>query len=253
MGCGWRIGTTAWVLGGSPSGAGPDPAILGMSNQGLFDESPGVLIFPIYDLEMTRKWTGQGYDAIILCESADVAWQIGMTIVTLEGAKKATLSDINEAVGLASTVCEFLAHSVLQKTEKQVNKYQDASDQMAHQQFRSEKKMSVPSFLSALPRKSVFKLSFLGHGCENPGNGHPAPDPMLLAFKSCDNLCRKYAGFRMVASAQPEELDDLSEEGRQNLQAYMAWQAAGEKRQQHNDIMNIFGREGGDHSIEFTK
>jgi hypothetical protein len=56
----------------------------------------------------------------------------------------------------------------------------------------------------------------------------------------------------MVADAEPEDFDDLSEEGRQNLQAYMEWQAAKESTQQHNDLMNKFGLEGGTHSIEFA-
>lgn len=226
--------------------------IVRMSNQGpLFDKNPCVFIFPIYDLEATREWTGQGYDAIVVCASADVAQRIGMTNVPLQDAESASLSEIDTAVGLASTVCEFLAYSVLQKTEIQVNEYQHDGDQAAHKRFREEKKIAAPFSLSSLPQKPVLKISFVGHGNQNLGNGHPAPDPMLLAFKSCNNWCRKYAGFRMVAGAGPVELDDLSEEGQQNLQDYVAWQVAREKSRQHNDIMNRFGREGaGVQSIE---
>ena len=48
----------------------------------------------------------------------------------------------------------------------------------------------------------------------------------------------------MVAGAEPEELDDLSEEGRQNLLNYVAWQDAREKSLRHSDIMDRFGHEG---------
>jgi hypothetical protein len=227
--------------------------ILRMSNQGpLFDNSPRVFIFPIYRLGAAREWAGQGYDAIIFCASEDVAQRIGMTNVTLENAKKATLSEINTAAALASTLCEFLAHSVLEKEESEVEKYQDAGEREAHHNFRLEGEIPVPKNLSALPQKPVFKISFSAHNPEHLRNGHPAPDPMLLAFKSCNNWCRKYAGFRMVAGAEPEDFDDLSEEGRQNLQAYNEWQAAKESTQQHNDLMNLFGLEGGTHSIEFA-
>lgn len=48
----------------------------------------------------------------------------------------------------------------------------------------------------------------------------------------------------MVADAEPEELDDLSEEGRQNLLNYVAWQAAKEKSLRLSYIMGRFGHEG---------
>ena len=50
----------------------------------------------------------------------------------------------------------------------------------------------------------------------------------------------------MVAAAEPEDSDDeLSEEGKQNLRAYMEWQAEREKSLRHSDIMDRFGHEGG--------
>jgi hypothetical protein len=218
-----------------------------MSDQGpMFDKNPHVFIFPILDINTTRGWAGEGYDAIVVCASADAALRIGMMNVRMADAASASLSEINEAVGLASAVCQFLACSVLQKKESDVEKYQQASDLGAYARFRTEKKIDVPFVLSDLPKKPVFKVSFVGHDVRTAvGSRHPAPDPMLLAFKSCNNWCRKYAGFKMVAGAEPvDEDDDLSEEGRKNLQDYVAWQVGREKNRQHEDIMNRFGREG---------
>ena len=218
--------------------------IVRMSNQGsLFDQHPHVLIFPIYDLEEAKNWAGQGYEAIVVCASSAVAQRIGMTNVALRDTDSASVTEINKAVNLASAVCQFLAYSVLEKTEEDVNKYQHAGDLQAHKTFRKEKKIAVPFNLSSVLEKPVFKISFVGHD-DSSQDGHPAPDPMLLAFKSGNNWCRIYAGFRMVAGAEPEELDDLSEQGRQNLQNYVAWQAAREKSLRHNDIMDRFGHEG---------
>lgn len=62
---------------------------------------------------------------------------------------------------------------------------------------------------------------------------------MLLAFKSGNNVLRKMLGFRMVAGAEPLELDDLSEEGQQNLQAYVQFQALEETARRHDEIMNL--------------
>ena len=166
-----------------------------------------------------------------------------MTNVDLDDTDSASVADINKAVNLASEVCQFLAYSVLKKPEEDVNKYQHAGDFQAHKTFREEKKIAVPFDLSSVLEKPVFKISFVGHDDSSQG-GHPAPDPMLLAFKSGNNWCRIYAGFRMVAGDEPEELDDLSEEGRQNLLNYVEWQAAREKSLRHSDIMDRFGHEG---------
>jgi len=219
--------------------------IIRVSNQGaLFDKSPHVIIFPICDLGFVKGWAGQAYDAIVLCNSASVARRIGMTATTLDETENATISEINKALGLASEVCQFLAHSVLQKTEEEVDAYQNASDRAAHTKFRSEKQIFIPQPISVLPLKPIFKISFAGR-TETTGDQHPAPDPMLLAFKSCNNWCRKYTGFQMVAGSRPKDLDDdLSEEGRQNLNNYLAWETAEQKSRQHHEIMNVFGSEG---------
>jgi hypothetical protein len=221
--------------------------IIRMSHQRFhYDQYPNVVIFPIYDLEATRAWAGEGYEAIVVCASANVAESIGMLSVFQDRAESASLTEINTAVNLASTICQFLAYSVLQKSASQVNKYQHNGDEVGfHKRFREEKRIKVPFALSELPPKPVFKVSFHGHGdLTQVGIQHPAPDPMLLAFRSCNNWCRKYVGFRMVAAADPEEVnDDLSEEGQQNLHDFLAWQADEEKRRDHDDIMNRFGGE----------
>jgi hypothetical protein len=214
-----------------------------------FDSNPHVFIFPILNIEATRAWTGTGYDAIVVCESATVAQTICMTSVDVWKAKSASLAEIETAVGLASTICQFLAYSVLLKPVDEVSAYQKSITQKdAHESFLKEKKIKVPVAPFSLPNKPVFKVTFYAHDDQtlDEGDKHPAPDPMLLAFKTCNNWCRKYAGFRMVAAAEPvEEDDDLSEEGQKNLQDYLAWQAEEEKSRQHEDIMTRFGgREG---------
>lgn len=52
----------------------------------------------------------------------------------------------------------------------------------------------------------------------------------------------------MVAGAEPKEDlddDDLSEEGRESLKRYLAWEAAELKSRRHDDIMEKFGGEPG--------
>mmetsp|Transcript_13689 Transcript_13689/g.20842 ORF Transcript_13689/g.20842 Transcript_13689/m.20842 type:complete len:141 (+) Transcript_13689:970-1392(+) len=140
-----------------------------------------------------------------------------MTATALNETKSSDLSELIVALEFASKVCQFLAHSVLQKTKEEVNQYQNACDVAAHERFRSERKIILPRppiSESDLSAKPVFKISFTGHNTTLAGR-HPATDPMLLAFKSCNNWCRKHAGFQMVASSEPEDSDDdLSEEGR---------------------------------------
>ena len=189
--------------------------IVRMLNQTThFEHQPDVLIFPIYDVTEAKAWTGQGYEAIVVCASEGAAKSIGMTSVLLPNSDEASIDEINKAAGLASEVCRFLAHSVLKKEEADVNEYQsDETMKRVHKAFRSEKKIAVPFQLESSPLKPFFKISFVGHG-EPRQHGHLAPDPLLLAFKSGNNWCRIYSEFRMVAVAEAEELDDdLSEEG----------------------------------------
>ena len=216
--------------------------ILRMSNQGpLFDTSPCVVILPVGGVQFAKEWTGQGYDAIVLCDSALDAKRIGMASPKLIKSKSANPSELEDALDFASKICRFLAHSVLQKSEEEVNRYQDERGVQNYAKFRSEQKIILPQLGSS--DKPACKISFAGHDTRSEG-GHPAPDPMLLAFKSCNNWCRKHAGFRMVAGSEPEESDDdLSEEGRQILNNYLSWEHAELKRRQHDEIMEMFGGE----------
>ena len=221
--------------------------ILRMSNQGpLFDKSPCVVILPVCRVQFAKEWTGQGYDAIVLCNSELDAKRIGMACATLNESKSANPSELEVALEFASKICRFLAHSVLEKSEEEVNQYQDSLGVENYAKFRSEKKIILPR--PPVPElgssgKPVCKISFAGHDTKSAGR-HPAPDPMLLAFKSCNNWCRKHAGFRMVGGSEPEDSDDdLSEEGRQNLNNYLSWEHAKLKRRQHDEIMDTFGGE----------
>mmetsp|Transcript_7137 Transcript_7137/g.17461 ORF Transcript_7137/g.17461 Transcript_7137/m.17461 type:complete len:460 (-) Transcript_7137:308-1687(-) len=224
--------------------------IVRMSNQGpMFDKNPYVLIFPIYTLDQAKKWAGEAYDAIVLCQSAIVAERIGMATVPISKAERATLLEVNCALELANEICQFLAHSVMQKTVEDVLSYQNSADKAAFARFRSERRLPLPPVLSTLPVKPVFKIFFDDHATGSPEIGHPAPDPLLLAFKSCNNWCRKKAGFRTLAGSEPEDDDDLSEEGRQNLANFTTWQNYQQRQRQHDEIMDMFGGSDGGISV----
>ena len=119
-----------------------------------------------------------------------------------------------------------------------MNQYQSSlAERQAHATFRTQRR--VPELRGLLDDiKPICKVSFAAHGSDNPLL-HPAPDPMLLSFKSSNNILRKMLGFRMVAGAEPLELDDLSEEGQQNLQGYVQCQALEEEACRHDEIMNL--------------
>ena len=160
----------------------------------------------------------------------------------VERCQKATRQNANDAMKTANTaslVCKFLAHSILQKSEAEVNQYQNScAERQAHATFRTQRR--VPELRGLLDDNNpICKVSFGAHGSNNSRH-HPAPDPMLLSFKSGNNVLRKVLGFRMVAGAEPLELDDdLSEEGHQNLQACVQFQAHEETSRRHNEIMNL--------------
>ena len=215
--------------------------IVRMTNQqSLFDQNSRVFIFPALDLDGMRDWQGTGYDAIVLCEDGWIAGQIGMTRVSLSDAKKATLQNLVDAMSTASLVCKFLAHSILQKSEAEVNQYQKSlAERQAHASFRKHRQVPELRGLLSNNFKPICKVSFEAHGSVNQ-RFHPAPDPMLLSFKSCDNVLRKFLGFRTIAGTEPLDLDDdISEEGLQNLQAYLEFQNQEETSFRHEEIMNM--------------
>ena len=53
----------------------------------------------------------------------------------------------------------------------------------------------------------------------------------------------------MLAGPGPEDLDDLSEEGRQNLQIYLESEALEWQSRQHEEIMEKFGAKGRDFHV----
>lgn len=223
--------------------------IIKLENQASqFDQNPYVVILPICDLRQMREWSGQGYDAIVLCDSAEVVQSVSMN--NANNFQEAALEEINKSLTLASVVCKFLAHSVVQKAKNGRNDLQDIQESLLQKSklrdFVQSKRCNIPQVLSQQPAKPVFKITFVGHdpNAERGEKYHPAPDPMLLAFKSCNNLCRRKNGFRMVGGGEYEDLDELSEDGQKNLNDYLQWQAEEMKKMKHDEIMERFGGNG---------
>lgn len=227
--------------------------LLRLSNQGpCFDANPNVLIFPICTLDEAKDWKGQAYDALVVCSGSTEATRIGMNAVPVSTAATATVREINVAVGLASELCEFLARSVLEKEVAEVQKYQKSNEEKDKAaDFFGAKKIKLPSALRELHAKPVFKVSFTGHSGPRNDRDHTAPDPMLTGFKSSNNWLRRHAGFRMVAATEPEEFEELSEDGQRNLAAYIKYAAAEDRKLQEAEILNPSGLEGGFRTVEF--
>ena len=127
-----------------------------MASQGsLFDQTPHVIIFPIRTLGWAEALAGQGYEAIALCQIGDCAIRIGMNRVTLLEAELATVPKIKMANHLTAEICTFLAHSVLQKTEEQVDEYQNADDKKSCNLPLGKTRVHSKS-----PRQATFKSCF---------------------------------------------------------------------------------------------
>ena len=246
--------TAAKAVLGCQSGTEKRPGIRNLlsniarfSNQGpLFDQNADTLIFPIRTLHQARKWNGEGYDAIVICKEPIQAVRVGMTSIQAnDKSVEATTDEVNCAVGLAKHLCRFLALGALERGEKEVSNYQKSAteEQKLTEFFRSEM-IPLPEELSCTPPdKRIRKVRFYGHSDGPPDLlHHPAPDPLLLGFKSSNNFMRHFAGFRMVAGAEPNELDDLSEEGHRNLKAYIEWEKEQEQEAVHREILHPRGK-----------
>lgn len=164
-----------------------------------FDLAPCVIIVPILNAKKAREWTGEAYQAVMLIDSfgdADDGHRNSLESVCAlthftfydESIPKAESEDLHTAESLLQHYTKAILYAQLRKKPNPVKfNLGDATT----------------AFFPKLSTKSltVRKVSFEDN---RTGDGHPAPDPLLLVSKAIAVLQKRH-GFEIVAAAEPVE------------------------------------------------
>jgi hypothetical protein len=166
--------------------------------QFYFDETPCVIIVPIMSLQQVLDWDGAGYRAIVLAgghddtTAADVYRGIHASFVppglSLEDVL-ASGPDIEMARVLLTAVVRGLAYS-LHHTSNLLEAKLSLNASKILTELRHTFTSHIPNTIQVpsdgrSPYRDVHArvVKFVDHG----NDGHPAPDPLLLAVKSAIN------------------------------------------------------------------
>lgn len=166
-----------------------------------WDKYPCVLLLPICDLPFAQRWTGEGYDAIMLIDKwdesktdlQDVAAQVSFLH---DGEVENDDASLDRAIDLLRLFCGGILYAV------QNRKPNNNAFPYETQGFALPKARQLEDGMRDVRR--VRKVKFCG---QVESSGHPAPDPILLVCKSAVVWARRH-GWKLAAAAEPRDLED---------------------------------------------
>eukprot|EP00934_Nitzschia_sp_Nitz4_P000299 Nitzschia sp. Nitz4//scaffold151_size53849//9541//11082//NITZ4_006714-RA/size53849-processed-gene-0.39-mRNA-1//1//CDS//3329537117//299//frame0 len=201
------------------------------SFQYFFAESPNVVIIPICTVEEVKAWNGDGYEVIMLIDTdppedyelqsdatppndVDVAVQAdtplarnradalrhvcGSVLFYGDDFEIATPEEVRKAHDLVKVFTHAIAYAQTKTAPKEVVGNEGLQGIL-------EAGSIFETTLAPLEDKKVGKLCYEDH---KSGEGHPAPDPILLATRAATQLQRRHG---IVLVAPEEESDDEDE------------------------------------------
>lgn len=190
---------------------------LRLFNQVYYDTKPLLFIIPVMSVDEAKAWDGQAYPAIVIAGGADTR-KIYKRIEMTEVGTTAICRQVEKARSLLSQAVQGLFYSLKYRqeiVERGMNAdSRDMLRELRHK-FKTSKSISVPSPLMGPTSLDatynpnaptlVRLIEFADHGDEQ---GHPAPDPLLLAFRAAINWSCQNDQDLLKAAAEPPELED---------------------------------------------
>ena len=195
-----------------------------MEKERYFDESPGAIVLPVYDVDEAKAWCGEAYSVLILCTSrlnitpAQMAVRIGLSSTDREFVKRASNTDLQKAAALLTTVVKASAYCLenLEPPENEQarglwDRYRDSLSLArgnvetitGRQNGELEGCVGVPTTRN-IPDGSKF-IAKVNLANMAPSSGTPAyPDPILVAYKSSVNWTRLWH-FQLMAEEEPTD------------------------------------------------
>jgi hypothetical protein len=192
------------------------------------DNNPCLLIVPVMDLDTMKGWNGGGYKAIVLAGTAgekDSMADICATTRMLKVGPIAAPHEVETARALLANVVRAMAHSL-------EHRFSPTSRVELRLTFLQEQELArlrkdLPNRFGGgvlVPRAAVVHQR-VGWGRPPPrrvrmvefasiassSEGHPAPDPLLLAVRAAVNWSARH-NQRLLAAAEPQD-DDGDDDG----------------------------------------
>lgn len=161
----------------------------------------------------------------------------------------ASQSEIDFARELLTATIKGLAYSFVERSgddETWVKELKSDYSRNALRKLREnstvvtgEKKIMVPKHKEQVNEmKPVRKITF-SPAFEKVENGHPAPDPLLLAVKAGLNWSAFHEQRLMPASECDESDSDMSERSIAAMEEYLAMREHHERARRNKEIMNM--------------
>ena len=182
-----------------------------LSSQGLyFDSKPSVIIVPILSRSDAIGWKGDGYNAIALIDAYDSIVEDSKSSIEnvcevtrfKHGSNEEATKD--EVITAHELLCEYIRAIAYAQNFRM--------PELCEFKLSPEGEMFFPKLHDNVENLKVRKITFHSY---DSGEGHLAPDPLLLVTKAIANL-QKRNGFKIVAAAEPKD-DYLPSE--QSIQA----------------------------------
>jgi hypothetical protein len=189
---------------------------LAQANVELGAESGSVLILPIYDIG-AKKWNGEGYSAIFMIDATE---KHDLSTV-------ASLTNFHGIKHMSKGTQSFLN-----------SKHWDVIN-VLQTKLSSTGTVIVPQRLAAADDASdqarVAKITFWSH---ESGEGHPAPDPLLLSIKAAINWS-SFHGQKLLAGGDPPEDVASDDESYIAEQTYLEWRTHVQNEKQKEEILGM--------------
>ena len=213
-----------------------------MISQGqIFDTHGNIIFIPILPIEDVLGWKGKGYDAIAMLgvEANEDVGQICTMIGMVHEGDTATDTEVEGGRELLATAVKALAFSLF---KEEPNTCMTENHMKLLRGFRGtvaqlgEKQVLVPTSRNPEETKPVLKLSFVAQGSSQ---GHPAPDPLLLLFKSAINWAKKYQLELLAGGAIPDLDEEISESSLMAEQAVLEARECFEKQELQSRVVGM--------------
>ena len=225
---------------------------------GIFSSSQtvGVDVRSHQDLDQVRDWDGTGYEAIVLAglPKRDTALQYEANaarayknggFTTARRKNIAKIGDVKLACSLLKTSVLALAEMVkgLQDIELE-GLNENTKKQLKNNRDKIGDEVLVPAMIDEdadeLPNGiRVFKATFTDH---DQNEGHPAPDPLLLAFKAA-NIFGRMTGLKLLANGEiPDPFG--SEQHIMAVEKYLDWYQSNLKDVSREELARGLGQAG---------
>jgi len=227
---------------------------LQFQKQSIDGEEPGMLIVPIMSVEGVQSWKGKGYKAIVLAglphEETPQLYKINEPkcyanagFKTAHSKNIAKIEDVRTACDLLKTSVLAMAEMVRALRDEDLEPLNDnAKKNLKTNRDRIGDTVLVPDLVDESATKlgkgiRVYKACFTDH---DSNEGHPAPDPLLLAHKAA-NVWGRMTGLKFLANGEiPDPFS--SEKHIMAVERYLDWHQSRLKNVSREELARGLGQ-----------